>query len=465
MRGLGIWQAAIAVSVVSSLEIISVSAIAQTDAQPTIQQPQPTQPASDQPSSTSNSQPTKPNQQKPEAKRQQTPPDQFPPNPLEITPADPLVPYDYKDRPLTTDEQRELSAAADRLTLIGANRLQAGDSVGAFEAWNQELRYRRLLGSLIPEVQTLGRVGDVAWAQNNNLQLRYITKRLDDIRLQTEKLPADLERDRKTPAELLDSTKRLQLVEALGLAYQQVRLPKIAASLYEQVLADVRQRNDSFKIESILIVLGQLHLGWFDYASAAKVYRELLERAQARQDLFNEPIYLTQLAFIHEQAKQPAQAIPYQQQLIRFYQKVNDPKPVPKLITQIADNQRLLGRLDLAEANYQLAYKTAQPQLQFADAGDALKKLGEMYRVNNRLDSAQRIYTFLVGVEQQAYNTYGIMNAYDQLGQIHLLQKEYPEAIAAFQSGLIIARQLKFREDYFITQIQQATQVNGGSGE
>lgn len=446
----------------ASLGMGSDRAIAQMTS-PATQQAQPEQSTSDPPASPPEAQPQQPTQQKPETKRKPTPPDQFPPNPLEITADDPLVPYDYKDRPLTTEKQRDISAAADRLTLVGAKRLQAGDAVGAFEAWNQELRYRRLLGFLIQEVQALGRVGDVAWLQNNNLQLRYITRRLDQIRLQTEKSLTELEGDRQTPPELLNAEKRIQLTEALGLAYQQVRLPKVAATLFEKVLADARQRDDALKLEATLIVLGQLHLGWFDYASAAKVYQELLQRAQARQDLFNEPLYLTQLVYIHEQAKQPAQAIPYQQQLIQFYQKVNDPKPVPKVITQIADNQRLLGRLDLAEANYQLAYKTAQPQLLFADAGDALKKLGEMYRVNNRLDSAQRIYAFLVSVEQQAYNTYGTMNAYDQLGQIHLLQKQYPEAIAAFQSGLAIARQLKTREDYFAAQIQQATQADSGS--
>ncbi|MBF2025951.1 MAG: tetratricopeptide repeat protein [Oscillatoriales cyanobacterium C42_A2020_001] len=461
IRGWVVWQVGMMV-MLAGVGMGGDHAIAQMTP-PTTQQAQPEQPTNDQPISPPKVQPQQPTQQKPDAKRKPAPLDQFPPNPLEVTSDDPLVPYDYKDRPLTAEEQREISAAADRLTLIGAKRLQAGDAVGAFEAWNQELRYRRLLGLLTQEVQALGRVGDVAWLQNNNLQLRYITRRLDQIRLQTERPLADLEGDRKTSPELLTTAKRILLVEALGLAYQQVRLPKIAASLYEQVLTDARQRNDSLKTEAILIVLGQLHLGWFDYASAAKVYQELLQRAQARQDLFNEPIYLTQLVFIHEQAKQPAQAIPYQQQLIQFYQKVNDPKPVPKVITQIADNQRLLGRLDLAEANYQLAYKTAQPQLLFADAGDALKKLGEMYRANNRLDSAQRIYAFLVSIEQQAYNTYGIMNAYDQLGQIYLLQKEYPAAIAAFQSGLAIARQLKFREDHFTAQIQQATQADSGN--
>lgn len=397
-----------------------------------------------------------------ERQQSQPPADKFPPNPLAISePLDPLIPYDYKERALTTGERDELIKAADRLAVIGAQRLQAQDAVGAYEAWNQELRYRRVVAALVDEVRALGRVGDAAWAQNNTQQLRYITKRLDEIRLQTERPIAQLEADTRTPPELLAPARRMELVEALGLAYQQVRLPKIAASLYEQVLANARQQGDDLKLEATLINLGQLHLGWFDYANAARVYRELWQRSQARQDLFNEPLYLGQLIFVHEQAKQPKETIFYQQQLIEFYRKVNDPKPVPALITRIANNQRTLGQLDRAEANYQLAYQSAQPQSQWADAGDALKNLGEMYRSNDRLSAAQRIYTFLVDVERQAYNAYGMMNAYDQLGQIHLQQQQFAEAIVAFERGREVARQLKFREDYFTAQIQKAAAAAG----
>ncbi|MDX2230513.1 MAG: tetratricopeptide repeat protein [Leptolyngbyaceae cyanobacterium bins.349] len=449
---------AIAIAILGNMGIHHPLTVAQTTPLP----PSPDAPAP-APLPSPNAQPSTPNRPSPPAKPQETKkqplPDQFPPNPLEISePLDPLIPFDYKERPLTADERSDLIKAADRLALIGAQRLQSQDAVGAYAAWNQELRYRRLVASLVDEVRALGRIGDVTWGQNNNQQLRYITKRLDAIRLETEKSIAQLENNSNTPAELLNPERRMELVEALGLAYQQVRLPKIAASLYEQVVAAARQRGDDLKLEATLINLGQLHLGWFDYAKAANVYRELWQRSQARQDVFNEPIYLSQLIFVHEQAKQPKETIFYQQQLIEFYRKINDPKPVPALITKIANNQRLLGQLDRAEANYQLAYKAAQPQLQWADAGDALKQLGEMYRTNNRLSAAQRIYTFLVNVEQQAYNTYGVMAAYDQLGQIHLQQQEYPAAIAAFQEGLAIARQLKFREEYFNTQLQKAVE-------
>ena len=205
--------------------------------------------------------------------------------------------------------------------------------------------------------------------------------------------------------------------------------------------------------------MGQLHLAWFDYGSAVQPYQELLARSRSRRDPINFPLYLDRLAYIHEQAKQPAQAIPYQEQLITFHQTaLGDAKLIPALTLKIADNHRRLAQLDQAETNYQLAYKLAIPLLQFAHAADALKKLGDLYQANDRLDSALRMYAFLVEIEQQAYNTYGVMNAYDQMGQVHLLRKEYPEAIAAFQQALPLAQQLKFREDYFATRIQKATE-------
>jgi tetratricopeptide (TPR) repeat protein len=373
---------------------------------------------------------------------------EFPPNPLELKTPDPLLPQ--AKRPLTDAEIKQLAIALDMLNAEAAAQLKAGDRAKAFEIWNRELRLRRVQG-LLPEVQALGRVGGIAWQENQTLQVRIITQRLDAILAKLQ--PPANQSAAVTPSL---TAEQITLLDALGLAYQQVRSPGVAATVYQQVLADARQRQDTAKVEATLLTLGQLYLVWFNYPQAAEAYRELLPVAQAKGDRPNEILYLKQLAYIYEQAKQPDQAILYQQQLVNLYQKLNQLEPIPALKVKIGDNYLLAAQPLLAEENYLAAYQLAQPLLQFGYAGDSLRKLGELYRQNDRPDAALKVYDFLIAVEQQAYNVYGTMAAYDEIGKIHLARKAYPQAAIAFQRGLELAKQLKHREDYFTKQIQQA---------
>ncbi|HIK15223.1 MAG TPA: hypothetical protein IGS53_08070 [Leptolyngbyaceae cyanobacterium M33_DOE_097] len=259
--------------------------------------------------------------------------------------------------------------------------------------------------------------------------------------------------DKKPPA--IAPKDRIPVLEALGAAYQQIRFPQRAVQAYEEILTDARARKDVQKIDQTNQTLAQLYLSWFNYDKASEVYQELLASAKARQDVTSEVSYLTSLIYIHEQAQQPEQAIAYQIQLAERYQALQQVEPLPLLRIRMGDNYQLIERPDLAEQNYQLAYKLAQPIVQLGTASEALQKLGALYRKNDRLDAALRVYTFLLAVEQEAYNAYGTMNAYDQIGQIYAIRQENSRAIAAFQQGLQVARQLKYREDYFLAQIEQ----------
>jgi tetratricopeptide (TPR) repeat protein len=374
------------------------------------------------------------------------PPSQFAPNPLDSKVADPLLP----DRPLTTAAERErFSQSLDALNLQAAGQLAAGDPLGAFDIWNRELRLRRALGE-IAEVTALGRVGETAWQINNAPQVRWITQRLNAI-------AAPLQASTVAPPE--SPARRADLMQALAVAYQQVRSPKPAIALYQKLLADPTAQTPAAQT-ALLNQLGQLHVAWFSYPEAAEIYQQLLSRAVGAP---TQILYLTQLVYIYEQANQPAQAIPYLQQLIALYPAQSSanpsiPDPVPGLSLKLGDSYTRLGKLDQAEATYQTAYKMAQVQQQMGFASAALDKLGTLYRQNDRLDAALRTYDFLVGVEFQSYNYYGMMSAYDQLGQIHLIRKAYPQAIAAFQNGLELAKRLKHREDYFSAQITAVSQ-------
>ncbi|MBD3562790.1 hypothetical protein H6S82_28685, partial [Planktothrix sp. FACHB-1355] len=56
------------------------------------------------------------------------------------------------------------------------------------------------------------------------------------------------------------------------------------------------------------------------------------------------------------------------------------------------------------------------------------------------------------------YNFYGMMNTYDEVGQLYLEYKNFAQALSAFQKGLELAQQLKHRESYFARQIQRVTE-------
>ncbi|MEH2307207.1 tetratricopeptide repeat protein [Nostoc sp.] len=375
------------------------------------------------------------------------PPDKFPPSPLEITTPDPLLPRLPKDKqPLTLQEQRNLELALDALNQEAAAKLQAGDQVAAFEIWNRELRLRRFLGSLA-EVQALSRVGAIAWKQNNGEEVQYITQRLQAIQKQAQ--------SQKTTAQV-----DLELWRSLAQAYQNVRSIKLAVEAYDQVLLVLRQQKDTAAVVEMLKTIGELHLTWFDYTKAAPVYEELLSLATSLGERVNEVTYLQRLAYIYEQTQQPQQSLNILNKLVEIYTSENNLTVIPELKLAIAANYESLAKKDpnlLLEAfqNYQEAYTTAWQLREYVRAGDALQKLIALYRSQGQIDEALQASQILVQIQTQSANFYGIMQAYDQIGQLYLEQKDFPQALTAFKKGLEIAQQLKHEEAYFTKQIEK----------
>lgn len=360
-------------------------------------------------------------------------------NPLEITKPDPLLPQFNQ---ITPAQQLKLRAALDRLNQQAAAASAAGDNVGAFAIWNRELRLRRALG-FGEEVEALGRVGAIAWRENQPKEVQVITQRLLEIYNYTQSQPsADL-----------------KLLNSLGFAFQQVREPKSASAAYEQILAKTRQQKDVAATQATLRTLGELHLSWFDYTKAAADYQQLLSLATANGDRLATITYLQQLDYIYEKTKQYQQAIAVKQQLLEIYQK--DPQlslSLPTLTLAIAKDYQALGQLQPAFDNYQQAYTSAWSLQQYVLAGDALRGLISLYRAQGQIDAALQTSQILLEAEQRATNIYGMMTTYDQMGQIYLKLANYSEALAAFQKGLELAQQLKYQETYFAGQIQQINQ-------
>ncbi|XWK86516.1 MAG: tetratricopeptide repeat protein [Phormidium sp.] len=369
-------------------------------------------------------------------------PNVFPPNPLEFRTLDPMLPQSARDKkPLTEEERTELTQSLNELNQEATELFQAGDKVTAFAVWYRELRLTRVLG-LLPEVQALGRVGAIAWSENSREDIQFITRRLQAI---------ETEVTAKPPVEL-------DLWRALATAYEQVRSPEKAVVAYEQILRAAREQQNKDEITATLLKIGELSLNWFDYQKAAVTYNELLNLAKEQNNGEQQITYLKQLAYIYEQLKQPLPFINTKQQLIELYQNQQNFTEIPDLKLAIGNKLESLGQIEEAAQQYEETYSFAWSIQQYSGAADALRKLVALQLSLKQIDAALETSQVLLQTDRLANNFYGMMNTYDQIAQLYLEQKNYSQALAAFEKGLAIAKQLSYREPYFTRQIQEVNQ-------
>ena len=369
--------------------------------------------------------------------------DKFPPSPLEITTPDPLLPNLANKRELTPVELQKLKTDLDELNQEAQEILQGEDNQKAFEIWNRELRLRRFLG-LLAEVEALSRVGEISVNENEREEVQYISQRLQVIQ-------SDMLKQKSTD---------LQLWKSLANAYQKLRLYKLAISAYEQILILGKQQQDSFAQIETLKSIGELHLSWFDYNQAANVYQKLLNLAINQGDKTNELAYLQQLAYIYTQGKQHQAAIDILNKLVEISTNEQNLTQIPTWKLAIAANYEFLAKENpnfrqQAFDNYQEAYTIAWKLEQYARAGEALNKLIALYRSQKQITAALETSQILIEAETLANNFYGLMSAYDQIGNLYLERREYAKALTAFEKGLEIAQELKYQESYFTKQIEK----------
>ena len=365
---------------------------------------------------------------------------EFPPSPLEITVPDPLLPASGNQQSLSLEEKRSLEVALDKLNQEATAKLQAGDTEGAFATWNRELRLRRFLG-ILNEIQALQRVGGIAYTRNNRLQIRYITERLQAIQKQVQ----------------LDQTPDLQVLRALGEAYRQVRSPNLAVEAYNQVLIIVRGNSDVAAEVDTLKTIAQVHLDWFDYPAAAATYEQLINLVSNNNDVETS---LKDLVYIYERTKQRNKAIDARKKLSLVYRQQNDIARLSALKIAIGSDYEALAKenpnlVDEAFKNYQEAYNMAWEFQQYVRAAEALRKLVSLYIAEGQTEDALQTSQILLQAEERASNFYGMMNAYEQIGKIHLQRQENQSALAAFQKGLELAQQLGYETNKFTQQIEK----------
>ncbi|MEC4984387.1 MAG: tetratricopeptide repeat protein [Oscillatoria sp. PMC 1076.18] len=364
-------------------------------------------------------------------------------SPLEITTPDPLLPDLSGDRSLSPVERLRLEPELAKLNAEATALFNSGKPDEAFTIWYRELRLWRFLGR-IEEVNSLAKVGVIAWNNNRKQDVQNITQRLQTIQ-------EEAANENQLTSELLT---------ALATAYEQIRAPKQALSVYELILQQARAVQDISAIANTLQTIGKLNLTWFNYSQAAQAYEELLNLTNSSLLPLEQLNYLKQLAFIYQQAKQPENAIPIQEQLAKIYRENQQLVELVELQLALANNYRTINQPEPASKNYRAAFELAWSLEQLAYARNALNQLAQLYAAYDETDYAIQVYQELIKVEQQSYDYYHLMNTYDNLAQIYLQQANNAQALTMFQEGLKIAEMLGYQEAYFQTQIERVTQEN-----
>ena len=358
-------------------------------------------------------------------------------NPLNIETNSDLIPR--INRELSDFERRIVQDKITELDQQAQLKWKIGNQEEAFDLWYEAIRLSKYINIEL-ELKTITKVASVAWENNRNQDLNFLTERL--LFLESEQSKDD---SRMNP----------NLLNLFADAYQTLHNIDKSISTNQQILRLARQENDIGKIQNTLDKLGKFYLGKFDYYQALPIYQELLSLAQNNENYLQEGIYLRQLAEINGAIVQPENAIKYKNLLADNYLHNQDLLPIPALKISIADDYKTMDKPEEASQLYQEAFALAWSLEQYATAGDALKKLGKLYQQYEQSDYALEIYQQLIKIEQQSYNLYGLMNTYEQIGLIYQQKQEYSQARQAFEKALEISHHIKYKEDYFLGKINQ----------
>ncbi|MEL6930541.1 MAG: hypothetical protein AAFO95_18185, partial [Cyanobacteria bacterium J06600_6] len=144
-------------------------------------------------------------------------------NPLEveIDKSDPVIPFGYQRRKLSTFEINRIKREMVKLDRTAKAELQEGRGDNAFKLWYRQLKLARAV-DVETEIEALGKVGEIAWLNNRGQDLRNIANRA--IAIESE-LKSELSYD---------------LLTTFATAYQQFRYLPQALSIWERIVADSR---------------------------------------------------------------------------------------------------------------------------------------------------------------------------------------------------------------------------------
>ncbi len=411
-----------------------------------------------------------PSVEPPVAQAQQLDPQQrqdFLSDPLD-EPRDPLLPVLVVDRALSPLEISTLRNDLDELQQQAEALLQTGDTQEAFDLLLREVRLRRIFG-ISAELDAIERVASLAWQRQRPVTIQLLTLRTQAI-WNAAKTSLGIEPEavlggtspgveKDSPISGVPSADQAALTQLADI-FSTLRDIDSAVAVYQQLIA--LSEGDGQAVTDQKIALAELNLEWFKFAEAADIYLDLLNQEKGSQtdsQSTREIFYLERLAYSYQQAESLLNALRAQTDLLDKYVAMGEEEKLPDLLVAIAQNYQTINQPNNAIRYYRSAYAAAQQLEQFSFSAKVLQELGQLYRSVDDIDEALISYNLLILVERQAYNDYGIMNAYDSLGQIYREQGELPAALRAFQQGLAFADRLDLRVAYFTEQIDAIAQA------
>lgn len=379
-------------------------------------------------------------------------------------PRDPLLPDLAIDRALSPLEMSKLTADLDELQRRATLLLQTGETQPAFDLLLREVRLRRLFG-ISAELDAIERLANLAWNRQRPVTIQLLTLRAQaiwnaaktDLGIESEPVLGGIAPGvpKDSPISGVPSADRAALTQLADI-FTTLRDIDSAVGVYQQLIAMSAGSDQTTTAQQI--ALAELNLTWFKFADAANVYLDLLDQAKRESNTAREIFYLERLVYSYQQAESWPNVLRSQTDLLDRYVVTGEVEKLPTLLVAIAQNYQTTGQPNDAIRYYRSAYTAAQQLDQFSFSAKVLRELGQLYRSVDDLDEALISYNMLILVEQQAYNAYGIMNAYDNLGQIYRTKGNLSEALRAFQQGLVFANRLDLQVAYFVDQIDAIAQ-------
>ena len=357
-------------------------------------------------------------------------------DPLTDVPRDPLLPSPPISRSLSPLEEVALTQALDQLLVTITELGLAGDTQIARALWMREIRLRRLLG-VRAELVAMARAAPTLRDWNATQELQLLSARLTTLVAETH-LP-------------------LNQLQEVAVTYTALGNLEAALSL-RRTLAETARDQAAYSAQ--LEQIANLYEAGFQFPEAAKVYQELVAIATDQGITTDQVRFLQAQIKNQAQAQDPAGALEAQQRLLQLYLRDSTSWPqVPGLQYAMANNQVLLGDLDTASRQYQIAYTNAIGNQQFSLAAATLEHLVRLYEGLGRWTDVDYLYDQLLRVHQTTSNAYGLMDSFDQLGQLYEKRRNPEAALLAYRQGLTLARRLDHRQTYFETQIKRLTET------